>query len=160
MRRKGEIEMKTRIFTTILLFCFAVTGILADNLPTKVYVNEAETPSGLIKEFVKVNSETLDPLQKTVYMYGKCGKLQKKICYQWNEKEWCGTHKYEYEYDCEQKQEKNVKTMIYTKWDKRLNAWSIQSEQFLHIYSADGKLYAVKQIHVDKTTDTLIASLK
>lgn len=70
--------MKTRIFTTILLFCFAVTGILADNLPAKVYVNEAKTPSGLIKEFVEVNSETLDPLQKTVYMYGKCGKIQKK----------------------------------------------------------------------------------
>lgn len=144
----------------IILFCFAATGVFAGNLLSKVYVNEANTPSGLIKEFVEVNSDTLDPLHKTVYMYGKCGKLQKKICYRWNkDRGWLGTHKYEYEYDCEHKQEKNVKTMIYTKWDKRLNAWSLQSDQFLHIYSADGNLYAVKQIHVDKATDTLIANL-
>lgn len=85
----------------------------------------------------------------------------KKICYQWSQKNgWLGTHKYEYEYDCEHNQENNVKTMIYTKWDKQLNAWSTQSEQFLHIYSADGNLYAVKQIHVDKVTETLIAGLK
>lgn len=70
--------MRTRILTIILLFCFVVTGVLADNLPNKVYINEAKTPSGLIKEFVEVNSETLDPLQKTVYMYGKCGKIQKR----------------------------------------------------------------------------------
>lgn len=146
--------MKTRIFITIAAAFLLVSNIYAAEPATKVYTNEETTKYGCVKEFITVENETLRPLSKTVYKYDTNNHMQAKVLYKWNDtKGWESVQKYDYEYNLSGQ----IATLIYTKWDERLNTWSAQSEQLIHVYDAEGKFLAVRLIQVNNALTNLMA---
>ena len=136
--------MKTNIFLSLLLIAFlSAVNVNATNPNKKVYQNIETTESGSIKEVISFKENNTDPEFKTVYYYGLEGELQKKIMYNWSDfKGWISQKKYDYEYNTSGQ----IANLIYTEWDKKLNAWSPKSTQFIHVYDDNGKFFAMKKI--------------
>lgn len=136
--------MKTNIFFSLLAVVLLSTVTLnATNPNKKVYQNTEVTESGCTKEVISFKENTSEPDIKMIYYYGSAGDLQKKVMYRWSgDKGWSNYKKYDYEYNAK----RQVVNMIYTEWDKKLEAWSPRSIQFVHVYDDNGEFFAMKKI--------------
>lgn len=146
--------MKAAVLTSLFIAFLFVSNISAQRQGSKVLANIETTEAGVIKEFVEVDKETLKPFVKTTYQYDANNNIQAKICCNWDEVSgWVNEKKYEYEYNRAGK----IKNLVYTEWDEKQQAWSNQSERFLHVYDSHGKLQSVKSVHTNKTQWIFIA---
>jgi len=134
--------MKARILSLAVVVLLSVVSIYASNPKTKVYSNI----NGTTKEYTTVDAETMKALSKTTYIYDANGMLQERALYKWNDaKGWTGIQKYVYSYN-----DNKTATIVYTKWDKDLAAWSGTSQHLIHVYGLDGDLLAVENIEVSE----------
>ncbi|WP_081852567.1 DUF3836 domain-containing protein [Prevotella sp. 10(H)] len=146
--------MKTIIIILAAVLSLSMANVYAGNPKTVVYSNEDVTDKGVVKEFISYNTEVSRPLKKSVYQYSPDGILFKKTVYNWNsEAGWIGMQKYDYE--CDNKG--HMVNLIYTEWDSKLNTWSCQSEQLVHVYDYDGELLATKQIHINNDVSHVLS---
>jgi len=136
--------MKAIILTSILVV-LSLTNVVAGNPRTKVLSNIENRENGCTKEYTFVDDE-LRPESRYVYQYSADGAMLSKTVYIWDSQEgWIGAHKYDYEYN----RSGQVANLIFTSWDKDLEAWSPQCQHLLHIYNLDGELLSVKQVKVN-----------
>jgi len=136
--------MKTNIFLSLLVVAILSTFSLnATNPDKKVFQNIEISESGSVKELISFKNNGVEPESKVVYYYGVKGELQKKVIYKWSDRKgWESYKKYNYEYNTYGK----VANLFYTEWDKKLDAWSPKSIQFVHVYDDNGKFFAMKKI--------------
>lgn len=148
--------MKARILTSVLVVLVSFGSLCAGNPSSnhKVYTNHEISDSAIVKEYTFVDSETLQPETKSVYNYTTDGILTERVIYAWKTEEgWVAIQKYDYGYNMNGK----LLSLIYTKWDKELNAWSTKSQCSYYNYGIHGEILSVKQIEVDSNKANLIA---
>lgn len=88
--------MRTTILTSLLVVLLSVANVYAGSPKTRVYSNNDDKS----KEYVTVDKETSEVLNKAVYKYSTDGSLQERVLYKWVDKEgWVGVQKYSYEYN-------------------------------------------------------------
>ncbi|MDU1890208.1 MAG: DUF3836 domain-containing protein [Dysgonomonas sp.] len=136
--------MKTRILTSILAVVFSLTLVYAGNPKTTMYINHEASEAGLYKEYIYVDSETLEPLKRIVYNYDTNGVIKEKILYGWEYKKgWTGEQKYTYQCNVENK---TIDNLVYTEWDNIRDSWSDNSEYITYIYNDDSEFMSNTQI--------------
>lgn len=128
--------MKTTV-TYLIISLFFSFASYASNGKTKVFTNLIDN----VKECILVDSKTLSPQQRIVYIYDENKLIKERISYLWNKVQgWKALQKYEYKYI-----DKRLAMYIYTKWDRRNNDWSAESEYAIHNYDVAGKLLSIER---------------
>ncbi len=134
--------MKTTVTYLIISLFFSLASY-ASNGKTKVLTNLIDN----VKECILVDSKTLTPRERIVYTYDNNDLTIERISYLWDKAQgWKAFQKHEYKYI-----DKRLAMYIYTKWDRRNNDWSAESEYAIHNYDVSGKLLSIerKLIHRD-----------
>lgn len=135
--------MKTLILTIILATCLSITTLSAKNPKHTVYCNIETTEIGYIKEYTTVDDKTAQIANKISFHYNATGNVLKRTFYKWdNSAGWKAIQKYEYAYN----DKKQVTCVTHTKWDKKLQNWSVDSERLNLVYDNEDKLIAVKSL--------------
>jgi hypothetical protein len=133
--------MKTRILSLAVVVLLSVVSAYASNLKTKTYSNSNDRT----KEYITVDSKTSKALSKNVFNYDSDGTLKEKVLYKWDDTlGWVGAQKYSYEYNADK-----LATIVYTKWDKKTNAWANTSKYLIHVYDRSGELLAIEEFAVE-----------
>lgn len=107
----------------------------------------------LKKEFVSVESKTLEPLKKESYNYDVTGRLTEKTISKWSyEKGWENTGRYEYQYN----ETGNVANVIYTEWNKQDNDWASKEYFLVHVYNENNEFLSIEQLEISTTNSNYI----
>lgn len=134
--------MKTTVTYLIISLFFSLASY-ASNGKTKVLTNLIDN----VKECILVDSKTLTPRERIVYTYDNNDLTIERISYLWHKAQgWKAFQKHEYKYISNE-----LAMYIYTKWDRKSNDWSAESEYVIHNYDVSGKLLSIerKLIHRD-----------
>lgn len=133
--------MKTAILTSLLIACFSITNVFAQNTEKKVLTNIEPTETGSKKEVVFLNEESFKAEKKVTYHYDLDNNLLQKIDYNWDAYiGWVPTQKYEYEYNFTGK----VSLVTFTKWNDKKSKWANDKSKYTAlIYDEQGVLMAV-----------------
>lgn len=107
--------MKT-VILSLAIFILSTVSLIAGNDNTTIFTNI----SGNIKECTMVDSQTLQPISKTVYENNNMGLRVAKVVYTWDESiGWISQSRQSYKYDKNNK----VTGVTYQLWDSHNRVW-------------------------------------
>jgi len=125
--------MKTKALLLSIAVMFGVMGLNSQN--TKIYNNEIKNESGLVKEYIVVDSQTDAPLLKNAYLYDVNGNRTEKVSYKWSSfTGWEEFQRFRYEYIAN-----DLSTVSYIKWDNTKKEWN--NILIYSIYTDNNTLY-------------------
>ncbi|MDR3060115.1 MAG: DUF3836 domain-containing protein [Prevotella sp.] len=143
--------MKAIILASVFASLVFAVNLNARNV--KVYSNVVNSESGVKKEYVAVDNETLEPVTKKNYVYASDGRILERSVDEWSETDgWRNVNKHVYIYGDTDK----VTHITYTKWNKQANAWADKSGCLIYIYDKDDELLAIERVEIDNKKNNFI----